>query len=244
MRRLVTATTVLAFSSIAVLAADLPRKAATYVPVQRAFYDWTGFYIGANLGGGWASADSDFSVAGVTFASATNNMTGLLGGGQIGYNWQTGPAVFGVEADFQFTGQRGTLTAPPCPAATCGVALTASMTQKLPWFGTVRGRIGYAADSWLIYGTGGYAYGRVDTDASATAGPVGIGVSQSETRSGWTLGAGIEVGFSRNWTGRLEYLYIDFGGKDQALAFAGVPVVTMHSKVQENVVRGAVNYRF
>src|SRR5262245_10847900 len=131
-------------------AADLPQSKPVYAPVPTAFTYWTGFYIGGNVGYGWAAADTDLSVAGTTFASGTNNLNGVLGGAQLGYNWQTGPAVLGVEADFQFTGMKGTLQAPSCPAAVCGVTTSASYTQKLPWFGTVRGRLGYAQDSWLI----------------------------------------------------------------------------------------------
>jgi outer membrane immunogenic protein len=225
-------------------AADLPRPAPVYAPVSRAFNDWTGFYIGGNVGGGWASAETDFSVGGAGFASATNELKSVLGGAQLGYNWQTGPAVLGVEADFQFTGMKGTLQAPSCPAAVCGVATSASYGQKLPWFGTVRGRLGYAQDSWLIYGTGGYAYARLETDASASAGATSVSLSREEMRSGWTIGGGIELAFTRNWTARMEYLYVDLGRKDATLVIPGLPTIAEDSRVTQNVVRLGVNYRF
>lgn len=223
-------------------AADLPRS--VYVPAPTAFTHWTGFYIGGNVGGGWASAETDFSVGGAPFASATNNLNGVLGGVQLGYNWQTGPAVFGVETDFQFTGMQGTLTAPTCAAAVCGVTTNASYSQKLPWFGTVRGRLGYAQDSWLVYGTGGYAYARLETEASASAGATSVSLSREETRSGWAVGAGVELAFARNWSARMEYLYVDLGRKDAVLAISGVPAIGEDSRVTQNLVRLGVNYRF
>ena len=225
-------------------AADLPRSQPVYVPAPRAVNDWTGFYVGANVGGGWASAETDFSVGGAPFANATNNLNGVLGGVQLGYNWQTGPAVFGVETDFQFTGMQGTLTAPTCAAAVCGVTTNASYSQKLPWFGTVRGRLGYAQDSWLVYGTGGYAYARIETEASASAGAASVSLSREETRSGWAVGGGVELAFARNRSARMEYLYVDLGRKDATLVVPGVATIGEDSRVTQNVVRLGVNYRF
>ena len=102
---------------------------------------WTGFYAGANAGGGIGNAVNDFSVAGATFASVDNSLTGAVAGGQVGYNWQGGPMVFGLESDIQFSSARGTLSA-PCVPALCGVALTANYSQEISWFSTVRGRVG------------------------------------------------------------------------------------------------------
>src|SRR5262249_36204785 len=155
---------------------------------------WTGFYLGVNVGGGWAKAESDFSVlGGAPFASAANSLEGAIGGGQIGYNWQTGLAVFGVEADFQASGVKGTLNA-PCPAGFCApLGLSASFTRKMPWFGTVRARLGVASDAWMIYVTGGYAYARFEAEATATAPGVAASISNSDTRNGWTVGGGIEA---------------------------------------------------
>jgi len=225
-------------------AADLPRSNPVYVPAPTAFTNWTGFYIGGSVGGGWASANTDFSVGGAGFASATNNLSGVLGGAQLGYNWQAGPAVFGVETDFQFTGMKGTLQAPTCSAAVCGVTTNASYSQKLPWFGTVRGRLGYAQDSWLIYGTGGYAYARLETDATASAGAASVSVTREETRSGWTVGGGVELAVTRNWSARMEYLYVDLGRKDATLTVPGLPAIGEDSRVTQNVVRLGANYRF
>jgi len=114
----------------------------------------------------------------------------------------------------------------------------------MPWFGTVRGRVGYASDTWLIYATGGYAYARFETDAFASAGGVAVNLSRNETRSGWTAGGGIEVALSRNWTARVEYLYLDFGKHDGTWGITGLPPVGDSTKVFTNVARGALNYRF
>src|SRR5450830_1778524 len=120
-------------------AADLPTKAPMYSPAP--VFSWTGFYVGLNAGYGWANT----SITGV---AGSSNLNGFLGGAQIGYNWQgASPLVLGIEAYFQGTGQRRSDT-----------ALGITVDQSLPWFGTVRGRIGYAFDRTMIYATGGLAY--------------------------------------------------------------------------------------
>jgi len=122
--------------------------------------------------------------------------------------------------------------------------LSASFSQKVPWFGTVRGRIGVATDGWLAYATVGYAYARLDTVATATAGPATDIVSRSETRSGWAAGAGIEVALLSKWSARLEYLHLDLGTKNETFAFAGVPTVNGSIRLNQNLVRVGANYRF
>jgi outer membrane immunogenic protein len=242
MRRSIASIGALVLSTGIALGADLPRPAYAPVPV---IYNWTGFYIGGNLGGGWAHSKSEFSVSGgPVFGTADNYLSGVVGGGQVGYNWQAGPIVYGVEADFQASGLTGSLTAPQCPAAACGAALSASYTQEMPWFGTVRGRVGYAADTWLIYATGGYAYARLNTDAVAAAGPASTSLNWNDIRDGWTIGGGIEVAFAARWSAKLEYLYLDYGRHDTALQLTGLPVITDSSRLNQNLVRAGVNYRF
>src|SRR5450830_1568815 len=131
----------------AAAAADISRRAPAapmYAPAP--VFSWNGFYIGANAGWGWANTDvtniGGFNVVG------SSNMNGFVGGGQIGYNWQgASPLVLGIEADFQGTGQ-----------SRSDSALGITVDEKLPWFGTVRGRIGYAFDRTMIYATGGLTY--------------------------------------------------------------------------------------
>jgi len=237
-----------AFSLLALAAtasaSDLPRGPRYQpAPILQATSTWDGFYVGGNLGGGWANARSDFSAAGVVFGTADNHMAGFAGGAQLGYNWQRGPYVFGAETDFQLANIKGSLST-SCSAAQCGVPLAASYEQKMPWFGTVRGRIGYAQDGWLLYATGGYAYARLTTNASASAGGVSASLSQQDFRSGWTVGGGVEVALTPRWSLKTEYLYMDFGSKNTTWTVTGLPALGDSTKLNVNLVRTGVNYRF
>ena len=153
---LVTAVSAIAFSQIA-SAADLPTKARASAPINVPLaYNWTGFYVGGNVGYSWGKAASSNSVDGVSTPSETVNPNGFIGGGQLGFNWQTGSWVFGVETDFQGSAQKTDTAFLSCPAtlAVCDpVGNTTSHTTKLDWFGTTRGRIGYAAGNGMLYGT-------------------------------------------------------------------------------------------
>jgi outer membrane immunogenic protein len=242
MRNLVTALLMLSAGTGAASAADL-RAPVRLPPSMQAVYNWTGFYLGVNVGGGWSNANSEFSTAGFpSFASVDNHMAGVIAGGQAGYNWQSGAWVFGVEADFQYSGMKGGISA-PCPAGICA-GLAASFDQKMPWFGTARGRFGYASAGWLIYATGGYAYTRLESNAFASAGGLAVDIQRDESRHGWTAGGGIEVAFGGNWSAKVEYLYMDFGTRDGSWTLTGLPVITDSTRLQSNIVRGGVNYRF
>src|SRR5262249_33569745 len=144
-----------AFLSPAALAADLWTKAPPYMP--QAFPLWAGFYAGLNVGGSWATAETPFS---------SSNLSGLLGGGQLGYNWQTGQGVLGIEGDFQASTQ-GTSS----NGVIGGIPFT--VDQKLPWFATFRGRLGYGLGSWLLYVTGGAGWMNYQMDVTALGGSVG-----------------------------------------------------------------------
>jgi outer membrane immunogenic protein len=171
-------------------------------------------------------------------------MNGPIGGVQAGYNWQNGNYLLGVEADFQGSGQSGTrdfaisFNNGTGVGGTQGTAAT-SITERMPWLGTVRGRVGYVANQWLVYATGGLAYGRIEVDSSASAGafllplpPVGIGTptcngpattgtcpvwgfsGSGVTKIGWTVGGGAELALGGNWTAKFEYLFVDLGSFD------------------------------
>ena len=152
------------------LAADMALKAP---PPPAYVYNWSGFYIGLNLGYSFGNEKTNWTVAGVPIGSTSAKMDGILGGGQAGYNWQSGSWVFGVEADIQGTGERGTtrisqsVTTDPClflVVVDCPITTTAALSnqEKLTWFGTVRGRLGVTpTDRALIYATGGLAYGEI-----------------------------------------------------------------------------------
>ncbi|MDI1347020.1 MAG: porin family protein [Pseudolabrys sp.] len=190
-------------------AADLPRKAAPYIGPS--YYDWTGFYIGANGGYGWAP---DFA----------SDAKGFVGGGQLGYNWQTGRLVFGVEGDLQYTSLKSSETVGGVTA-----------TGKIPAFGTARGRIGYAWDRMMLYGTGGWAYTK--TDVSLTNGVTTV--SDAKWSSGYAVGGGVEWAVWDRWSVKAEYLYVHSGNVQ--LTLAGV---TAGGSYNLNVARVGLNYRF
>jgi outer membrane immunogenic protein len=122
--------------------------------------------------------------------------------------------------------------------------VSATFSQELPWFGTVRGRIGYAQAGWLLYATGGYAYGRVDTNATAIAGPVSAQLTTSEIAGGWTAGAGAEMLLTPSWSVKVEYLYADLGRVTNSFPIVGLPTVNDSTHVNFNVVRAGANFRF
>ena len=246
-------------------AADLPVKAmAPPVPLL----DWTGFYIGGNVGGGFASSTlTGFSgnagaapfFAGVEFPNVlAPGVGGVIAGGEVGYNWQVSRSwLIGVETDFQYSGIKGNatvVTAPPVLPSS-----TTSVEQHSDWFGTFRGRAGIlATPSVLLYGTGGLAYGQTEASFSTvgtgfTLGtcPVGLpcaAASSSSTKVGWTLGAGFEIMSIPHWTFKVEYLYVDLGtiNLTGATTAAFVHPVSFSSSnpFKENIMRVGVNYKF
>jgi outer membrane immunogenic protein len=250
------------------LAADLPARVYTKAPViVEPVYNWTGFYVGGNIGYSWGrSSDTSTLTNGagtVLFSSADkSNLDGVVGGGQIGYNWQMQNWVWGLEADIQGTGERGS-RAYTCAIGICtpatfiagiglfpvpGPAVPVSLDQKLEWFGTVRGRVGVlASPRVLLYATGGLAYGEVKS--SETIGGL-TGFSNSDTKVGYTVGAGIEGVIGGNWTAKLEYLFVDLGKVSgsfatTAAAFGGGTITSnFSSRVTDNVLRVGVNYKF
>ena len=243
MRRIAIATAPLLLMCSAAPAADLQQPFVP-APIAAPLPNWSGFYVGVNAGGGMGVGHSDFSIAGgPAFASVNNSLSGAIGGGQIGYNWQSGAFVFGVETDFQGSGLRGQIDT-PCAPGLCGLPLTASFRQEVTWFGTVRGRLGYAAAGWMIYGTGGFAYGQLDTDASATAGALTATFSAHETLTGWTAGGGIEVALAPGWSAKVEYLYLDLGESNRNWVLTGLPAITDRTDLTMSVVRAGVNFRF
>lgn len=185
-----------------------------------AVYNWTGFYLGVVGGGAWEAASGD------------PKMQGGFVGGTAGYNWQAGNIVFGVEADGAWAdvsaSAAGTVAVP-------GIgAIPASVTFKTDALGTVRGRIGWAVNNVLLYGTGGYAW--IDNKITATLG--GLSVSDSKFHSGWTVGAGVEAFFAPQWSVKGEYLYRSLGGETY---FSGaVPTGTL----KLHTVQVGVNYHF
>lgn len=203
-------------------AADLPRPAYKS-PVYVAPFSWTGFYVGINGGYGWGT--SDWTGVGSTAAVTPK---GWLVGGTLGYNLQTGNWVWGLEGDIDFSTMDGTNIGTGICAGTVGCE------TKNTWLATTRGRIGYAWDRWLPFFTGGAAFGNIKMTRNS-------GVSETETRVGWTLGGGVEYAFMGAWTAKLEYLYVDLGSASCSAATCGVDTDVDY---KTNLVRIGVNYRF
>src|SRR5438067_8094943 len=172
-------------------------------------YWWAGPYLGGNIGYAWGSVDNN-----------PTKPSGFVGGVQAGYNlptgsWQTGPSwVFGVEGDIQAAGADDTF---------------APWKFSNPWFGTLRGRAGYAFSNVLFYGTAGLAFGELRAQT--------FGWTESHTTAGWTAGVGAEVGFAPNWSAKLEYLYID-------LSTSQFAITGVSNGYSASVVRAGVNYHF
>lgn len=251
-------------------AADLPARTYTKVPViADPGYDWTGFYAGLNGGYSWGRATTTPIPNTALATSVRQNVDGGVFGGQVGYNWQVNPKwVVGLEADGQWTGEGGRYRATLGPVRTVLpggdaniVTTTATDSEwSLPWFATFRGRVGILADpSLLLYGTGGLAIGEVKftTQTTLTAqmfgpgangttplGPqvvaVGPTFSDSQTRVGWTAGAGVEKKFNKNWSVKLEYLYLDFGTK----TYFGGTANAADVRFYDHVLRAGFNYQF
>jgi outer membrane immunogenic protein len=164
---------------------------------------WAGPYLGGNLGYAWGSVAND-----------PTKPSGFVGGVQAGYNWRNGTFVFGIEGDIQATGAEDTF---------------APWKFSNPWFGTVRGRAGYAFNNVLFFGTGGLAFGEL----RATT----FGVTESHTNAGWTLGVGAEMAFAPSWSAKVEYLYVD-------LANSNFVITGASNGYRFGLIRAGVNYHF
>jgi outer membrane immunogenic protein len=206
MRKTILALTVAsaALASSAAVAADVMRGPSAFSnPVPVSTYNWTGPYLGLNGGYEWGK-----------ITNAGNKPSGFEGGLQAGYNWQFGQFVFGAETDIQVTGGDDTF---------------APYKFSNPWFGTLRGRAGYALNNILFYGTFGLAYGEIKGELGT--------LDESQTHVGWAGGLGMEVGFTPNWSARVEYLYMDLGTRPYAITGA-------NNGLDANILRFGVNYRF
>lgn len=239
MKKIVVAAAALMTTAAGAQAADLPARAPyTKAPVAQV-YDWTGFYVGANAGFGFGRSATTTTYGPLAATSRLGGL-GALGGVQAGYNRQFNSlfgfnnVVLGAEADIQGAGFDDDRT--------CGIflACTIQTHQKLDWFGTVRGRVGLATGPVLSYFTGGFAYGNVKTTLNDTSGP--FQATFSNTRTGWTIGSGVEAALGGNWTGKIEYLYLNLGSQNGA-AVLGVIPSTFGSDIREHVFRVGLNYR-
>ena len=262
----------------------LPAMAAEMAPFYRApppipVLGWTGPYVGATLGGGWTDSNITETAIGTgapAFSSAlvaaipgtfSGSHEGVVGGGEFGYNWQTGAFVLGFEADISGS----TISAGVLESGASGVAgfpntvgVAGSANSKVDYLGTLRGRAGFLAmPSLLTYMTAGLAYGGASSNttlAEQVAGPCACGASPSvagstsTARVGWTAGGGLEYMFAPHWTVKAEYLYYDLGSATYALpaivqtTAGGAPFfaasTASHVNFTGNIARAGVNFGF
>jgi outer membrane immunogenic protein len=228
------------------VAADLGVRAMPVkAPVMEPVYNWTGFYIGGVAGYGWGRDDWT-RIVGSGGGSANGTVrsfdpNGGVVGGQIGYNFQMNQLVFGVEGGMVWSGLNGGFSG----LNDNGLA---SWNTNERWIGNIAGRIGFAANNVLFYGKGGVAWTNDDYNHPATSGPgagsIPLNYTGSDTRVGWLVGAGIEYGFSPNWTAKLEYNYMDFGSKNITLTDPTGRWVTFGINQTVSVIEVGVNYRF
>jgi outer membrane immunogenic protein len=210
------------------LAADLPRRAPVKAPEPVVYaYNWSGFYIGAHVGGGWS--EKCFTFAGN--ADGCHDGDGFLGGGQLGFNWQTGQFVFGLE----FSGSWADLS-----GNHAGLFSVGSFNSEIDTILMLTGRVGVAFDRTLIYITGGGAW--VNEQLSYVE--PGLAWSSDKSRSGWTIGAGIEYGIAPNWSIAAQYNYIDLGDKNVSFTGAGVTAFNESVDTQLHLATLRLNYRF
>jgi outer membrane immunogenic protein len=247
--------------------------------VVAAVYDWTGYYVGTNIGYSWGRGSTDGTANGASVVTNGNlapvttpvngllsnraDVNGFIGGGQLGYNWQRGTWLLGLEGDIQLSNERGsggvvcTLGEVVCP--------TFTRDYKLDWFGTARGRVGFLpAERLLLYFTGGLAYGNfsgsslsgLSTLQGATQNAYALG-SWSSLNVGWTVGAGVEAALGSNWSVKFEYLYMDLGNVGGSSATNIVSASTVvratttttlayvfNTRFTDSIARVGLNYHF
>jgi outer membrane immunogenic protein len=267
------ASVALALVAGSAFAADLPSRKAppVYIPPPPSF-SWNGLYGGVNIGYGFGNGDQETGgiayitgvrnvLPGSSALGGSSNLNGVLGGGQVGYNWQFSPwLVFGIETDIQASDVHDTVTSSGAVQDAFGGHIqSANSTKSVDWFGTVRGRIGVTPfiPNLLIYGTGGFAYGGVnhgvgfaDNFNGNFTGLSSVGTGQYDsTSTGWTAGGGIEwspLSFPA-WSVKIEYLYVDLGNTSvTGVSNTGNPAFggTYSSPTRFHTVRAGLNWHF
>jgi outer membrane immunogenic protein len=255
------------------LAADLSKPPVYKAPALVPALSWSGWYIGANAG--WVGSandnvtntgtDTDHAGLGTLLAtglipgSVPVKLSGFIGGGQIGYNWQAGNLVFGLEADFDGISAKGDTAAVSPGSLTTPFATM--FNRELDWLGTFRGRLGFTiAPPFLVYATGGLAVGETKIGNSFSC-PTCLPPSftqastaniDSNTSAGWTVGAGAEWMFAPNWSVKAEYLYVDLGSHSSTSSYAYGPggttvfnsTLTSTVRDTEHIVRAGINFHF
>lgn len=231
------------------LAVSAPAFAA---PLPPPIEMWNGWYVGGNVGASFGTAkDSSTIGSGVPFSSTSANLNGVIGGAQFGYNYHATPSwLLGFESDFQGSSEQASATTTMATAFTPAVLArqfpppnTLVDVEKLQWFGTVRGRVGWTPNQGaLLYLTGGLAYGGVTSNPTFNT----FNANFSTTKVGWVIGTGVEVFIVKNWTAKVEYLYMDLGSITNTFTVGLAPPVpfVLNSHITDQIVRVGFNYHF
>jgi outer membrane immunogenic protein len=241
--------------SAADMALKMPVKAPPPAPAP--VHNWTGWYIGGNAGYGWSKQTDQITaiadpslILGDVSTSVPIDASGFIGGGQIGYNWQLSPMwLAGLEADFSGADISGSNSV----AGNFGRVMNAN--ERLDWVGTLRGRVGFLPSStFLVYATGGLAYGQAKLSTFLTRTNLGgcpspnqcEAGSVSDTKVGWTIGGGVEWAFALNWSVRAEYLFVDLGNLSHNMTDPNFPAELFGASIplRVNIVRAGLNYQF
>jgi outer membrane immunogenic protein len=221
-------------------AADMPAHPwlkSDPVPVANPIYDWTGIYVGLEGGGSWGNSRQTLAATGLN-TSNSYNVNGGLGGVTVGANWQISQWVFGLEGDLSWVGQRGS-SVENGPSAAAGF----SDFTKEDWLATVRGRVGFAANNALFYGTAGWAGAGVKPGVYSTAFGTVFDTSD-QMRNGWTAGAGVEWGFPPEFSVQVEYLYVSLENKSFLTPNLGAGFNRSNVSLNDNIVRVGLNWRW
>lgn len=243
------ATALPALGASGALAADMPVKA---LPVPAAAPSWTGFYLGGEVGGGWEQEQVTIVTnnPGAAFPPGTVlnpvDDSGVLGGIYGGFNYQINQVVLGIDGDYTWADLHG--TAMDVSPVNGDIANESSTVR---WIATLTGRLGYAVNNnWLLFAKGGGAWARFDASSiTTTPGGAFVGMTSSaDTRSGWTVGAGVEWGFLAHWSAKLEYDYVKFRTATFSITdvtAAGVVSTPLRSATTSlNMLKGGIAYRF
>jgi outer membrane immunogenic protein len=230
--------------SIAANAAEVGARPPVYAPPPIYVappFSWTGFYIGPNLGGAWSQRNLTDTLLGLNLSNV-NDKGAFIGGGQLGYNYQFGNFVLGIEADFD-----GVASTNSPGAGVAGPAFGTQVTNNNRWIATLAGRFGITNDTWLFYGkAGGGWVGSDDLTITNTVTGASITVSNNNTNSGWLVGGGIEWAFAPNWSVKIEYDYLGLNSRTFTVPtggfLAGDTFTTSNPNVQ--MVKVGANYLF
>jgi outer membrane immunogenic protein len=227
-----------AFVGTPAIAADMPARMPVKAAPVEPIWNWAGFYVGGHFGYGWAFPEITEDTTGARVGNPPRPR-GILGGAQLGYNWQAGRWVYGIEGDFTWSDVKG--------RSTCSTPAGLQTCQGLPdQYSTITGRVGYAADRMLYYVKGGGAwmgekFKELDISTGVCAGTPCTG---SNATWGWTIGAGAEYAIDPHWSARLEYDYLDFPKNEAVHTSNGTSSNFFHLTRTFSLIKLGLNYRF